>query len=408
MESLTYDILSEAVGGASPGIRLRVGLEPLGGPGDKVFPPTYLADDNKLSGYAEEKRRIGGEDRDCVVLDSVASQANRMELALLNAFRRDELIFPIASVDFRDVDELQSLDRISSLEAPHRIFDAILRDSLNGDMLFRHSPAGRAITEATPHNSAAMFHYSPTTLLYGGWDSTGPKGGRGAKYERAITSEIVAIGISPGVKTSSRIDPLAIEKGAGPIYKAADKDGGWTLDATQARTDKAGAPSDINHGNYPPTIDSRTGGITADEIRATTVLSFAALRKLRFPVDSTGSTMSAERRADAERSARAAIAALGLAGLVLTLEQGQDLRSRCALVANEIPRFELLNRLGEKSQSFTLSTSEAIALVNQASEEATSYGLSWYEGELLLTPTDSLSELIRRSRKLSGTSEEGE
>ena len=32
------------------------------------------------------------------------------------------------------------------------------------------------------------------------WDSTGPKGGLGAKFARVLTSEIVGIGASAGVK----------------------------------------------------------------------------------------------------------------------------------------------------------------------------------------------------------------
>jgi len=54
--------------------------QPTGGLGDKVFPPTYEG-----GKYAMEKRidPATGEERQCVLLDSVQSQANRMELALL-------------------------------------------------------------------------------------------------------------------------------------------------------------------------------------------------------------------------------------------------------------------------------------------------------------------------------------
>lgn len=37
--SLTYDRLHAAVTGEAVGIRSRLELEPLGGPGDKIFPP---------------------------------------------------------------------------------------------------------------------------------------------------------------------------------------------------------------------------------------------------------------------------------------------------------------------------------------------------------------------------------
>ena len=56
--------------------------------------------------------------------------------------------------------------------------------------------AGRS--RGPPRDAAALYHHSPHTLVFGGWDSTGPRGARGSKYERAITSEIVALDIEHG------------------------------------------------------------------------------------------------------------------------------------------------------------------------------------------------------------------
>src|SRR5690606_14699222 len=39
--SLTYDVLLDAVAGGAAAIRSRTRLQPAGGPGDKVFPPTF-------------------------------------------------------------------------------------------------------------------------------------------------------------------------------------------------------------------------------------------------------------------------------------------------------------------------------------------------------------------------------
>ncbi|MGH9026085.1 MAG: type I-G CRISPR-associated RAMP protein Csb1/Cas7g, partial [Acidimicrobiia bacterium] len=331
--SLSYDQLRAAVDGGTAGFRARVELEPLGGAGEKVFPPTYSVDNNAETRYAVERKTVidnnGAEHTEVVrvVLDSVSSQANRFELALLDAIRRGDLAAPVTSVDFAGAG-LAGLDRVTDYEAPHRIFDAILRDSFDGDDLFRSAATGRSITEATARNAAAVFHHSPHTLVFGGWDSTGPKGGRGAKYERALTSEIVAHGVELGVKTASRIDPLGIEKDAGLLYQA--KDGvEWTLDPKEAVTEKSkpkafsrgggdqpGRPSQANHGNIAPSIDPRAGGVIAQRILATTVLSLIQLRRLRFPTDISGEALSSERRADIEGSARTALAALALASVV--------------------------------------------------------------------------------------------
>jgi len=413
--AISYDELHAAVTGGAVGVRARTVLEPLGGRGDKVFPPTYGPPQGEkveamASRYALEQRRDpeGGSVVESVVLDSVASQANRFELALLGAVRRQELALPITCVDFSSWPEL-GLDRISDLEAPHRVFDALLRDSYDGELLFRLAGAGRAITDATPRNAAAVFCYAPATLLFGGWDSTGPKGGRGAKYERAITSEIIATGIITGSKTSSRLDPAAIEK-VGTVYASAS-DVGWTLDPNEAATDgkgkpaQKGAPSDINHGNIAPTIDTKAGGVTAARIEATTVISFVQLRRIQFPTGTDPQALLAERGV-AEASARTALAALGLAAATLAFEEGFDLRSRCVLTATGPLSFELVGRAGEITD-FRLTSVEALALVTDAASAAASAGLPWRTDELTLRPSDRLVDLIRRSREHAMASGDG-
>src|SRR6266568_9101921 len=78
---LTLKHLNEAVEGGSAAFRCRMKLRPIGDDGDKVFPPTYAG-----GVYAVEDRRIDGRVVRCVLLDSVQSQANRMEELLLDAF----------------------------------------------------------------------------------------------------------------------------------------------------------------------------------------------------------------------------------------------------------------------------------------------------------------------------------
>jgi CRISPR-associated protein Csb1 len=418
--SITYSELREGVAGKIAGIRAHNVLEPLGGPRDKVFPPTYGVPDSAPTRYAIEKRITAGETGgavESVVLDSVASQANRFELALLGAIRRGEAQIPVTSADFRSVHGLEGMDRISDYDAPHRIFDALLRDSYDGDYLFRHGPTGSAITEARPGNAAAIYHHSPHTLVFGGWDSTGPRGGLGSKYERAVTSEIVALDIELGKKTSSRIDPAGIQMRAGKLLQAVD--GTWTLNEAEAARDKgnprlygkageAGRPSQANHGNIAPSIDAKAGGVTAGKIVATTVLSLIQLRRLRFPTLPDGTAVEGTRRDEAEVAARTALAALGLAAAVLAFEEGFDLRSRCVLVASEPSTFEAVGRSGDVSR-FDLSGADALKLVAEATDAAAQAGIAWRPGELLLRPSDRLAELIRRSQALvaSGQVEEG-
>ena len=105
-------------------------------------------------------------------------------------------------MDFADHGLPKTL-RITSLEAPHRIADALLRDSLHDGKPFRKSEIGKRIDDVDNRNATALFELCPTALVFGMWDSTGPKGGLGAKFARAMVSQIVGLHAEVGVKTSS-------------------------------------------------------------------------------------------------------------------------------------------------------------------------------------------------------------
>lgn len=410
MSSLSYEQLRDAVAGSHVAIRSRTVLQPAGGPGDKVFPSTYGVPSTATTKYATEKYREDGGEKLRVVLGSVADQANRHELALLEGLDAGELSFPNPFVDFTVDDELADLGHLSSLEAPHRLADAIFRDSMIDGTLFRLSDFGRAITDATPNNATALYAASPAALVFGMWDSTGPKGGLGSKFQRALVSEIVGLDAQLGVKVGSRIDPLGIGKSAAKIYEHADTDQGWTLDPEQARKekgkpvevgkgDKLGRPSSINHSNIPPSIDSQSGGVTIAEAVQMTVLSLAALRKLRFVRRPDGSLLSPVERREAELVARTALAALGVAAIAYQHEQDYDLRSRCLLVPTAEPTLELVARNGGAVQSFASSTSDAAELLAQAAGEAERAGMGWVNEPVRFVPSDKLCELVRRSRE---------
>ena len=371
--------LKKLVQGAAVAIRVRQTLQPAGGKGDKVFPPTYSTSDNNKLKYVDEPRRIDGQEVVCVLLDSVASQANRMEEALLEAWRRNELSFPVVGVDFASAaPELADLGTITTLETPHRIADAIFRDSVGADgkTLFRDTPEGKAYTDATPRDATAVYRLCPTALALGVWDSTGPKGGLGAKFQRAVASEIVAINALHGKKVGSRLDPLQIPSSI-EIYPRKDDESDWTLDPEQAKH-KAGKPvsvkpSEINHGNVAPTVDQSAGGITFEYAVQTVVLSIPALRKLRFKTGYDRKPLaSPEAAADA---ARTAIAALAIAGVVHLREKGYDLRSRCLLVPESPFHLELVMADGT-SQEVSVGLADASRLVEEAAAEAAKLGLS--------------------------------
>ena len=185
MDILNLDHIKEALSGNAAAFRSVTEYQPAGGPGDKIFPPTYEG-----GRYATEARRIDGEEVNCVLLDSVQSQANRMELALLEEWESGKVPLPVITVDFTGAD-LPKPFRVTSLDAPHRIADALLRDSELDGVMFRQSVTGKRLDTLAPRNGTALFELCPTALVFGMWDSTGPRGGLGVKFQRALVSEIV-------------------------------------------------------------------------------------------------------------------------------------------------------------------------------------------------------------------------
>jgi len=410
--NLTLALLRDAVAGDAVAIRSVTRLEPAGGSGDKVFPPTYVKDGKSQTKYAMEERIAEGGRVQTVLLDSVASQANRIEEALLEGWRRGELIFPVVSVDFGEVEGLADLEQITSLQAPHRIADALLRDSVDASGTpFRQTAVGKECTDARPNHATGMYKHCPTALVFGVWDSTGPKGGLGAKFQRNLVSEIVGYNVVAGVKTASRIDPAAIEKKAGPIYEAKRDPREWTSIEAEAATEKGkpklfsrkgagdkGTPATINHGNIPPTIDVEAGGVTMSHAVQTTVLSLAGLRRLRFQQRVDGRPIVPSDRDAAEAAARTALAALALAGVVYQRKNGYDLRSRSLLVSQEPLAFEVLGSNGERPR-YTIV--DAADLLRDAVRAADEHGLGWDATPVMLKPTPKLAYLIVKSRQLT-------
>ena len=174
-------------------IRRVRNLQPIGGKGDYVSPPTYLGKNDKPT-HVFETRRINGNNVSCVLLDSVQSQANRLEESIYDSIKKGEIKLPNAEVDFSTSD-VNDIGVISSLVAPHRIFDAIIRDSTLEGKDFLKSDVGKEIGLATPHNASVLFKYAPTTLVFGGWNSMGDRGGGGPRFQRCLVSEIVGIGV---------------------------------------------------------------------------------------------------------------------------------------------------------------------------------------------------------------------
>ncbi|NLT69275.1 MAG: type I-U CRISPR-associated protein Cas7 [Verrucomicrobiaceae bacterium] len=387
---MKYADLHQAVQSAA-GLRLRLRLQPLYGTGEIVFPCTVAGGKYQIS-----NRRIPGYDQSvlCVILDSVQSQANRMEDALLSDIRAGKLQIPHVATSFSGIEGLEKeIGEITCFEAPHRIFDAILRDSVDAEGThFPLTDLGRRVIQASSKDATAIFQTSPASLLFGSWDSTGISGGLGEKYTRCVVSEVVGINTEKSDREGFRIDPLNVAKAASPkkiLEKTPDEI--WTK--LKGSGKKIEDPSGILHGNIPwPGKDKKSGemhgGVTCDYIQQSTTISFPALRQLGFPIG------------DPVKSARAhaVLAAIALHAAALNVEKGWHLRSRCDLILDDGASSEW-EILGAAPAKETLSADTTRDILKEAITEAKKAGLPWNDEPVRLTPSAALKKLVVDSQK---------
>ncbi len=383
-------------------------LQPAGGQGDKIFPPTYppSASDRKNvpPRHVFEKRNIKGEIVWCVLIDSVQSQANRLEEILLEASKaKGGIPLPYVKVDFSGK-ELEPLDEITSLDAPHRVYDAILRDSFLGNKPFMRSEQGQRLVAAKPADATALLEISPSALLFGAWHSQGQGGGLGAKFPRSIVSEIVGIDTpveeilsnqrtgeteprTSGRRTGSRIDPLGVLKKV-EVFKGTQS---WGTDKEEAGPKaKKVRPSEINHGYIAPLVEPL--GVTCAYAEHRVVITLAGLRKLHFG------------GGNRDIIGRTLIAALGLFAMFEQDSRGYALRSRCDLVCEDYAPLELVHADGS-TEAIELDAAKARVLYETAYENAVSAGFNFES--LTLTPQPKLVKIVQDSRKLALEGEGG-
>lgn len=380
-------------------LRRRQVLQPVGGKGDKIFPPTYPGEGrNAPPRHVYERRRLNGGDVWCVLVDSVQAQANRLEECLLAAIA-DGIRIPYVEVDFSGTG-LDGISKITSLDAPHRVYDAILRDSLYNGRLFMESDIGHRLAKAKAEDASALLEISPTALLFGAWHSTGQGGGLGAKFARCLISEIVAIDVpvedvvvsqrtgevqvqTSGRRTGSRIDPLGVLRKV-KVFKG---DGGWdTTKDGAGKNAKEVRPSEINHGNIAPSVEPL--GITCDHLEHSFVLSFAALRRLRFG------------GVEKDAAGRSLLAALGLVALTEQDARGYALRSRCDLVCDGQATLEFVRSDGS-AEAIQIDRAQARALYQAAYDASQKAGFSLSSEPLRLTPHEKLVAIVKESQKLA-------
>lgn len=368
--AITYAELRDAVALRTDRavIRVRTVYEPSGGPGSRLFPPTYPRDGQPRP-YVVEERTVDGSIRQDVLLDSVPSQANRAEEALLRAQRAGRIAIPLLEIHHDGASQVT----LTSLELPHRYADAYLLDSEIDGTAFDRTELGRSFQAASLQDATVLLRHDPGSVVFGAWNSH--RKGRQAKFPRIYASEIVGWDPQFGARKAGRMDPLNLT-GLG----RRDEEGTLTFTAVGEKA-KGVKLSEIGHGNIAP--GDAHGGVTVSLAERFATVSLSGLDRVGFGAASDETAVAA----------RATIAAYALLGDRLAFSgPALWLRSGCDLVTTS-EALEWVGR-GGSVEPFTLSIAEAISLYEEAASECAAAGLPLVTEPLRLAPGKGLRAAI--------------
>lgn len=365
-----YDELrsAAAMGGDRAVIRVRTRYEPAGGQAARIYPPTYPASAGDPP-YVIEHKLVDGEVRTDVLLDSVQSQANRAEEALLQAYREGRLRLPMLQIEHDGAAQV----RLTSLELPHRYADAYLLDSRIDGVAFDKTELGKAFLAATSADASALLRHDPGSLVFGAWNSH--RKGRQAKFPRIYASEVVGWDPQLGDRKAGRMDPLNLV-GAGS--RGADGELSFNAVGEKVKGEKL---SELGHGNIAP--NRAHGGVTVSSAERIATISLAGLARLGFGDVSNQAALAA----------RALLAAYALVADRLAFGgPSLWLRSGCELVTVS----ETLSWVarGGDEQPFYLTAPEAITVYDTALDAASQAGLGFDLSLVTLAPSPGLAKAI--------------
>ncbi len=171
-------------------LHLRQSLLPVEGRGSVIFPPTYADVDYNIDELSDGTK--------IATIDSVGSQANRMEPVFLAA-RLGEPDNPRSSLVPQIEIAYGNEKSVSILEAGHRLGDAVIRSTELKDQAHEAFNAFLDRDDVTP-----LARLAPTSLVFGVWDSRDTQ----AKLPRIVQSTIRAEDVEVLTRSAQYNPPL--------------------------------------------------------------------------------------------------------------------------------------------------------------------------------------------------------
>jgi CRISPR-associated protein Csb1 len=370
MPTISYPQLAAAgAPGGATALSLVTELAPAGGPHAGVAPARYVVGRNTPT-FGYETRFIDGRPAVTVIIDQKQSQLNRVEAAILQSIRDEHPLLsrvPRVQVSYDD-----GRVAYTDLELPQRVFDGhILAGTVDGIPVTAH-PDYRAGRDCSPADARALLELSPGSLVLGAFDST--RKTRQGRYRSALVGEIIGAladqegGLpSESKRGGARVDPIGASIAltgdrltkimAGQQGELSPDLAKKIDDAAKRRGEQADASELAGLGFTAPTLQ-RPGVVSCSRIIRTQVLSFAALRQLRFDAGPAG-----------DAACRALLAAYALAGLARANAE-LVVRANCDLVEAGPTVVKLDARNGAFVALDPPSIEDADDLLERALEEA--------------------------------------
>lgn len=377
MTDMDLDLLLEA---ASPGGATSLSsvteLAPAAGPHASVAPAKFAARGRDGGVYAYEQRYLDGDIAQAVIIDSKQSQLNRCEQALRLAIDDGHALLSRLPRVVVTYDRSGVVSEFSDLDLPHRVFDAHIRAGSVDGQPVTQLEVYRGVRNASPMDARALLDVSPVSLAFGSWDSS--RASHQGRWRSALVGEIIGFcaGTNPVLKGGARTDPvgmkieldepamkaLAHQQREELSVKTFDK---LLKEAAKAKGGKRVSASTLGLGGIPPTLEA-LGGVACHRIVRSHVLSFAALRQIRFGAGPDG-----------DAACRALLAALALNALARA-DGELVLRANCDLVELQPTRVSVDQRGGTPLEVSALSVGAADDLLASALDRAeAAAGVSW-------------------------------
>lgn len=303
-------------------LHFRQHLTPVEGRDGVFFPPTYAGGDYNIDTLSDGTK--------VVTVDSVGSQANRMEPLFMEP-PYDELV---PQVDIAYGDAKKETDGVVSLlEAGHRLGDAIVRSTAIQEL------AQQAFRALGKGDATAIAKLAPTSLVFGAWDSRDTQ----TKVPRLVQSVIRAWDVDK-LTRSAQFVPAIDYAEAGLLSEKkkeeAEAKGAKSLEAQRGYV-------------HVPATDAHGGVVARGPIVRDVTINLVALRRLGAP--------------DQGEALRRYV--LGLALVAATAPQDGFLRAGCLLVPDPDAgaAWRVVARTGERTE-VALSADDALVYAKSRAE----------------------------------------